>query len=177
MGANAGLYTQAAGLTASVYGAATKGAATKTALGLQAAVDDQNAQLATWQAQDAIARGETNAQRLQQRGAALKGTQRARLAANGVAFDSASALDILTSTDVQSEQDQDTTRSNAEREAWGYRVNASNTAGNAALLRNRASSEGGVSAAFSTLLTGAGAVAKSWYKQSTGTSSFIKGTD
>jgi hypothetical protein len=58
--------------------------------------------------------------------AQLKGTQTARMAANGVALDSGSALDVLTSTDVMGEADANTIRDNAGKEAYGYKSQAAN---------------------------------------------------
>lgn len=53
-----------------------------------------------------------------------KSTQRAALAANGVAVGEGSAAELTASTDIVKEMDVNTMNSNALREAWGYRMKA-----------------------------------------------------
>lgn len=134
----------------------------------QAKVEENNAQLATWQAQDALYRGQVEENRTRLNTAAMKSTQRARMAANGIMLDGDSAVRTLTDTDVLGEIDAMTNRTNAEREAWALRQQAQDH-------RNRAkfSREGFVqpgqstsSAVIGSLLSGSGRVARSWYEWS-----------
>ncbi len=173
MGATAGI----AGAVGQAYGAWSKSQATKTALKAQAAVDEQNAQIAEWQAHDALDRGATSERQVRQRTAQLKSTQRARFAANGVALDSESVLDVLSSTDVMGEQDVATVRSNAEHEAWAYRIGVSNNNANAAILHARAGAESPGLSAMSTLLTRASQVNDSWLKWKKASSGSLGGGD
>lgn len=119
-----------------------------------------NAQIADLQAADAITRGNDAVFKSQLRTAQLKGTQTATLAAHGVALDQGSALDILTSTDVMGAQDAATIHDNANKEAWGDKVQAAN-------YRSQASSANPWAVGGTSLLKGAGAVASRWYKYKT----------
>ena len=83
-----------------------------------------NAMLAEHQALDAMVRGQQEFDRSNTSYAQVKGRQIAGLAANGFDVGQGSALDILTSTDLAKQTDAAIIRNNAEREAWGYNVNA-----------------------------------------------------
>ena len=82
------------------------------------------ADVATMQAEDAIARGQLEEDRARRRAASFKGTQRSQLAASGVELDSGSASDLQADTAMLSELDALTIRNNAEREAWAYEARA-----------------------------------------------------
>lgn len=116
-----------------------------------------NAALADQQAADALARGQSNEFNSRLKTAQLKGTQTARMAANGVALDSGSPLDVLTSTDMMGAVDANTIRDNAAKEAYGYKSQAAN-------YRAQAASSNPWSAGLSTLLSATGTVASRWYK-------------
>lgn len=132
----------------------------------QAAVAANNQMVAGWQAADAIQQGQEEEQRLRLKYAQTKGTQRAALAANGVALDEGSAADILTSTDWAREVDANTVRANAARTAWGYRNQAQGYADSSNQLSAGASAINPLLAAGSSLLGNAGQVAGSWYRYS-----------
>nr|WP_238919400.1 hypothetical protein [Achromobacter xylosoxidans] len=151
---------------ASAVGAANSAKAQQNNLDYQAQVSANNAQIAEWQAQDAIRSGQLEEQNSRLKYAALKGTQRAALAANGVAVDEGSAVDILTTTDYLNETDANTIRTNAARTAWGYRTQATNYSDNAQALRAGANATSPSSAAGLSLLGGAGQLAGSWYRYS-----------
>lgn len=156
---------QVAGVVTGAFGAYNTSKATKTAYETQAAVARNNAQYAEWQARDAIRRGQEAEGAHRLKVAQLKGSQRARLAANGVVLDEGSALNILADTDFMGENDALTIRDNASREAWALRRQAAGFEADAGLLSTRAKDESPLFAAGSTLLTGAGQVAASWYKR------------
>jgi hypothetical protein len=65
----------------------------------------------------------------------MLGTQRAALAANGIDPNSGTALALQDETVAFGETDAMTIRYNAAREAWGYGVNATNFATDAAVTR------------------------------------------
>lgn len=159
--------TSVAGTAASAYGAYTKSKQDKAAYEYQAQVQKNNAQYAEWQAQDAITRGQTAEQNARMRTAQLKGTQRASLAARGLALDEGSPLDILTTTDYMGEKDALVIRDSANRDAWALREGAKSNMGNAALLRSRADAENPLMSGASTFLTGAGSVGSQWYRYKT----------
>jgi len=154
----------AAGLGMQIVGSFQQSKATKAATAYQAGVSANNAQLAEWQAQDALQRGQTAEQQSRMRTAQLKGSQRARLAASGVALTEGSALNILDDTDYMGEQDALTVRNNAAKEAWAYRNQAAGLSTDALMLQSRADAESPGASAFGSFLTGAGQVASSWYQ-------------
>lgn len=155
-----------AGVGASAVGAANSAKAQRNSLDYQAEVSANNAQIAEWQAQDAVRSGQQEEQNSRLKYASLKGTQRAAMAANGVALDEGSAVDILTSTDYLNEADANTIQMNAARAAWGYRTQATSYNDNADALRAGASAASPSSAAGLSLLGGAGQLAGAWYRYS-----------
>ena len=155
-----------AGVGVSMVGAANSAKAQQSKLNYDAEVSANNAQIAEWQAQDAIRTGQREEQSSRLSYAALKGTQRAAMAANGVALDEGSSVDILTTTDYMNDTDAATIRTNALRTAWGYRTQGTNYKDNAAALRAGATATSPASAAGLSLLGGAGQVASSWYRYS-----------
>lgn len=144
-----------AGALMSAQGASDQAQAQKDALAYQSQVSANNAQYSEWQAEDALNQGDTAEDKQRLQTAQLKGTQRASLAANGVALGEGSALDILTATDYMGEQDALTIRDNAARQAWGYRTQGQNYTDNAGLLANSSSNISPSNAAGTSLLTSA----------------------
>ena len=88
---------------------------------------DYNAGIADAQATDALARGREDEDRFRTDARRIKGTQRAAIAASGVEVDSGSARDIQADAASLGELDALTIRHNAEREAWGFGVDAENS--------------------------------------------------
>lgn len=159
-----------AGMGMQAFGAYRNSQATKAAYGAQAEINRNNAIVAGWQAQDAIERGNKAASRSRMQTRQLKGTQRARMAANGVDLTTGSALEILTDTDYFGEIDATTIKDNAAREAWAIRNQAMGFTSEANLLQSRADSESPFLSGATSLLTSAGKVAPYWYS-STGSRS------
>lgn len=121
-------------------------------------VGRNNQIMAEYAAQDAQRRGEEDAQRLRQRGAQIKGAQRANMAAKGLDLSVGTSAELIDQTDFFTETDQATARSNAAREAWSNRAAGANyrAQGDAAARQGNLS-------AFSTLLATSGQVADRWY--------------
>lgn len=165
MGATA-LIMQGAGAVSQAGAAYSQSRMNRAAAEAQAITARYNAQYAEWQAQDALTRGHRAEEATRRRTAQLKGRQVAGFAASGVALDSDSVLNVLTSTDVMGEADALTERDNAKREAWALRVQAQNFESEAAMARLRARSEKPWLAATTTLLGGAASVNKSWFDMS-----------
>jgi hypothetical protein len=120
----------------------------------QAQIDRNNASAAEWQAADAVQRGNAAAATERRKGQQTLGTQRAAMAAAGLDISSGSALSILEDTDYFNEADQLTIKSNAAREAWGYKVQASHSMASANL---RASAADNINPLFEGVKAGAGA--------------------
>ena len=142
------------GLSAAGTGLSAVGAYNQARTGK--AVAEANAQNAELQAQDALRRGEKDAQEIQRRAASFKSSQRVSLAAKGLDLGYGTAADLQDQTDFFSQQDVATARTNARKEAWNLRAQRNNYQMEAAASRPWLSSG-------STLLAGAGQVASRWY--------------
>lgn len=173
--------TAAAGAAAAGTAAAGMSTAQMIALGLSAAstgisamsainqadaaaqVARNNAQMAEYAAQDAIRRGEREAEIVQRKGAALKSAQRVSLAAKGLDLTYGTAADLQNQTDFFTQSDVATTLTNAGREAWNLRAR-----GQAQLAQGQADALNSMYQAGGSLLGGAGQVADKWYRYSRG---------
>ena len=142
-----------------MYGAYTKSKGEQQGYDYQSQVARNNAQLAEWQAQDAITRGITTKQNIEIKGGKLEGTQRAIFGARNVATNEGSALNILADTQYGTARDANIATDNANKEAWALRNQALGYTSNAGFLQQRAEAE---NPALTALTTG-GKVAASWY--------------
>jgi hypothetical protein len=151
-----------AGLSAvSAYG---NSKSAKGAYEAQAQIAKNNAIIAGWQAEDALARGDRNVSLSRSKTRQQKGTQRAAMAANGVDLGEGSALNILVDTDYFGELDANTIKDNAAKEAWALRNQAAGFTAEAAMAKARADNERPWMSAGTSLLTSAGKVADRWYE-------------
>lgn len=123
-----------------VMGNIQESKAASQAAKFNAQVASNNQVLAERQQKDALERGKEDELNLRRQVAGLKGTQRAAFGASGVALDSGSPADVLTDTAVLGELDALTVRQNAQREAYGYGIQATNFATEAAFQKSRAKS-------------------------------------
>ena len=110
----------------SAVGSLVQGYAAKSAANAQAAASEQNAKIADEQARDAVKRGAYDELKLRRQMSILQGQQRSALAASGVEVDTGSSLALQEATRKEGDQDAAVIRFNAEREAWGYGVQATN---------------------------------------------------
>lgn len=150
----------AMGIVSSFFGAKSQ----KSALNYQAEIAEINAGLAELSAQNEILAGQREEQKARLRTGAIKAGQRVAMAANGIDMaGSPTAQNILNTTDILGEIDAQTIQANALRSAWGYRTQATNLTNEATMARGTASGISPGMAAASSLLTGAGQVAGSWY--------------
>lgn len=117
--------TVASGVAAA-GGAIKQGQAAKAQASYQSAVERNNATIAGWQAEDATKRGQVAEQRQRLATSRLAGAQRAAFGSSGVELTSGSPLDVLGDTAQLGELDALTIRSNAEREAYGFRAQQGN---------------------------------------------------
>lgn len=122
-------------------------------------VGRNNQIMAEYAAQDALRRGDEEANKLRQRGAQIKGAQRASMAAKGLDLGVGTSAELIDQTDFFAETDQATARSNAQRSAWSARAGGAN-----ARAQGDAAATQGNLAAFSTVLGTAGQVAGKWYE-------------
>lgn len=108
-----------------------------------------NAEIANYQAEDALKRGDKAAANHASAVKSLVGKQRASLAAQGIDVGSGSARDIQTDTHYLGALDALTIKNNAAKEAFGYKMNAQNYASQGAFSLAAANNS-----ANNTLLTG-----------------------
>lgn len=110
---------------------------------------DTNATLADMQSQDAINRGDKQAQLIKTKTSQMISSQRAAMGAQGVEVNSGSNMQIQEDTASIGALDALTAKNNAWREAWGYKMQASQYRGAGAMASLAADNE-----SRNTLLTG-----------------------
>lgn len=167
---------QGAGLVFSAFGAFQNAQAQQDAAAYNAAVARNNQIIADGQADDAIRRGELDEMRHRIRVAQTQGQQRSALAAQNLDLTDGSALDTVLDTAEFGELDALIIRNNAEREAYGYRVQGMNAGAQAALYQSQANNTSPFLAAAGTALTGAGQVANNWNNLSGGSNALMPAT-
>ncbi len=140
----------------SAYSQMQQGKAQAAMADYNAKVADANTKVNEAAALDASQRGADEAAQVKERARRIAASQRAGAAAGGVAADSGSALDLLTETSGMGELDALTTMNNAQREAYGYRVQGMNSTAQANLQRTQSKlyKSAGAGNAMGTLLTG-----------------------
>lgn len=118
---------------------------------------DYNANIASLQAKDAVNRGNIDTERQRVKAQQVLAAQRAAMGASGVETESGSFASVLLDTATTGEQDAQTIRTNAMREAWGFenQVAGFNMAGDAALAAGDAKAAQLRTEALGTVLTGA----------------------
>lgn len=89
-------------------------------------VAQTNAELSDAAAADAIKRGEKDTNAAVRRSRIAVGAQRAAFGANGSDVNSGSAADVVNQTQTIGALDALTIKNNAQREAWGYKMQSSN---------------------------------------------------
>lgn len=122
-------------------------------------VAKNNAKMAEYAAQDAVRRGELEAQALSRKGSQLQGTQRALMASRGLDLSFGTPADIIDQTSFFTETDVNTARYNARRDAWAYRAQ-----GDVMRAEGSAAARNANLQATSTLLDTASSVSSMWGK-------------
>lgn len=125
-----------------------------------AAIARNNAQIAEYQAEDAQVRGEQEATANARKASALRGNQRATMAARGLDLGAGTAQSLIDQTDYFAEVDTGTIRSNADKESWAKRVQATNSQAEAASFQ--ASKRSPLMAGATSLLSSAAMVSSKW---------------
>lgn len=171
MGATSG-FTMAA---SSIGNGVAQANAAKAQGAYQKKVAEFNSARSIEQGDEAIRKGDEEALALRRKTKKLVGSQQAAAAAQGVAVDSGTAVDIQNETMADAEIDIGTIKTNAIRAAWGFKVDALNqkTAGEFAVLdaKNKATSSL-VSGGMNALSYAAGAVEKIGKNTRTSSESF-----
>ena len=126
----------------------------------QANIARLNAQIMERQAQGTLRAAEKAIVSKTMQAGQFKSSQRARLAANGIAVGVGSAAEMQASTDIIKEIDTNQIKSNAVADAWGSRMKATQFQGEALM---KEASKKSVGLTFgSTLLAGASQVANNY---------------
>lgn len=164
MGSMASGGLSAAGGAVKAVSAFSAGIAERDAHQVQAGIARDNAAIAERNANIIMAAGEGKAEAFGMRNKAQAGTIKAKQAASGVALDSGSSADVRTSQRVLGLFDTMAIKSNAAREAFGYKVKASDLRNQATLedTEARNAKRAGVFNAFGSLLGAASSAAGSF---------------
>lgn len=160
---------------AAAYGAYSASESSKAQAEYQSDMAENNAKVSKWQAEDAVARGGEAAIQQQRQAERVRGTQVARLASNGLDITSGTPLAILEDTMFFGQQDANTIRNNAAREAWGFQTQAASSAASSKMYGSVAASQNGAVAAGTSLLSSAGMYAASGGFKSTNTGVNMQG--
>lgn len=126
----------------------------------QANIARLNAQMMEWQAQSRLRSNEKDQVRLTMQAGQTKASQRAALAANGIAVGEGSAAELQASTDIIKEIDSNQMTANARREAWGMRMQAAQYEGQALMAEAQKKNKWDVFG--TTLLQGVSQLANSY---------------
>ncbi len=147
-----------AGLGLQALSSLTAGISARQNARFNARIAENNAELSRRLAEDARQRGRIEEQRSRLESARLKGRQAAALAANGVALDSGSPLQVLSDSAALGELDALQIRANAEREAFQHLLRRSDFLNESTLSRARGNQAlmQGIFRSGGSLLTAAG---------------------
>lgn len=148
---------------ANAVGQYQQSAAQKSAAKYSAAVANANAKVAEFKAQDALDRGQRDAEEVGRRQAGIRGQQKAGMAKAGLDLSSGTPGSILDSTDYYGLQDQATSVNNAGKEAFGHRAQGASATAEAEAQTARARSISPFGDAATSLLGSATKLSSKWY--------------
>lgn len=137
------------------YGAYSASASSKAQAEYQSDMAENNAKVSKWQAEDAVVRGGEAAIQASRQAERMRGTQVARLTSNGLDISSGTPLAILEDTMFFGQQDANTIRNNAAREAWGHITQSSAADASSKMYGSVAGSQNPGLAAGTSLLSSA----------------------
>lgn len=138
-----------------ILGKVQESKATSASAKYNSQIAENNRILAERNRNDALERGKDDELTFRRQIAGLKGSQRAAFGASGVTLDSGSPADVLTDTAVLGELDALTVRQNAQREAYGFGIQATNFATESAFERSKAkAAKSGLPLAMATTIAG-----------------------
>lgn len=143
------------GMTANIAGSVGSVIAAWAQAKREKAIAKANAAIAEQAAQDAMYRGRQEQLALGLKQQQMKGQQRTAFAANNIALDSQTAIDVQSGSDLIARMDATNIENNARREAYAAKLQQSNYQAQAASINP-------FMAAGGSLLEGAGKVADKW---------------
>ena len=141
------------------------GRAERKAANYQAAVQENNAQMAEYAAEDALRRGEEEKGAIRRRSLLARGQGRSSFAAGNILLGTGSQLLWEDDMDDVLASDLNTTDYNARMEAWSNRYQGANMRADAGALRaqGRSAARAGRMGAFTSLLGGGASAAYQHY--------------
>ena len=148
------------------YSAIQSGQAQKAAANYQAQVAQNNATIAGYNANAAIAEGNQKLQAAQEQAAQRQGMIRAVMGAGGIDLNSGSALRTQQGVAEVDQLNQATITSNAARTAWNYRNQGADFSAQSQLdtMKGEQAATAGMLGGFSSMLSGAGQFANQYNK-------------
>jgi len=161
---------------------AASAASSAAASRYQAQVAENNRQIAEQNAQYAMAAGQTQAANTSLRGAAQVSALKAKQGASGISVNAGTAVDVRAGARQANQVDSETVLNNAQRQAYGYRVQGEGYGAQAGLDQQQASnfdraganaSTAGFVGAGGSLLSGASSILGSWPKGGGGDTSYL----
>ncbi len=164
------LASAVSGALTSAIGSYWQTKAQKSAMEYQARMSEINARIAEGGAQHELRIGNEQIAQLTLQHAQLKGRQRAAMAANGVDLGEGSAAEVQISSEMIKDMDMATLKYNAVRRAISARGDAVNSSNAALAARATGSQYTPLLSASTSLIGSAGAVAKTYYLATKGTS-------
>lgn len=131
----------------------------------QAQIARDNAEIMRMGAETAYRQGEQKVAQITRRAGQLKGAQRARYAANGVALGLGNVAEVAANTDLDKEMDVWTAKFNAMQAAWCYNRKSLEYGAQSGALKTMSSTNSSLApvAAIGAGLSGATQVASNWY--------------
>ncbi len=136
----------------------------QVAYGAAADIAEVNAKMAEVSAQSALNAGQKEQQTVLLKGAEIEAAQKAETGASNIAPDSSTAIERQASSELIAKNDAFTANANAVRQAWGYRMNATNYQNEALMARTTAGALSPFSAFAGSLMSSASSIAMSRYR-------------
>lgn len=156
--------TAVVGAGVSAYGAMKGGKAQNAMYQYQAGVAKRNAEIAKQNATYELQVGEVEAQRVGMKSRATQGAIVSKQSGSNLDVNSGTNVNVRDSAAMLGKHDQDTTRSNAARRAYGYELEALRDTTQAELykLSGKNAEDAGELGMWSSLLSGASNVSGKW---------------
>lgn len=150
----------------SAYGAFASARSTKNQLEFQAKMSEINARQAEQQAQSIMYSAERQIGQVTLKAGKVKSSQKASMAANGIALGEGNAAETVATTDLMKEIDALTINANAVRAAAAARSQSVNYSNQALLSQTSSDTINPMSAGATSMINSATTVASSWYNSS-----------
>lgn len=164
--ATVGLVGGIFGGISSAYGAFASARSTKNQLEFQAKMSEINARQAEQQAQSIMYSAERQIGQVTLKAGKVKSSQKASMAANGIALGEGNAAETVATTDLMKEIDALTINANAVRAAAAARSQSVNYSNQALLSQTSSDTINPMSAGATSMINSATTVASSWYNSS-----------